>query len=168
MIREQRGVPMTDVEITVRPGRFDDVEREAALHCEVDWCYDEAQTLAEYHDDAYEPSSVIVAEVNGEVVGKLELFMAWKSTYGRFGLIRRFVVADGWRGRGVGRRLLEAAVARCQEENAAFLELTVDVTNPEAHAFYKREGFSEDRVEVIMRKPIGDEYRASAYAHGEP
>ena len=154
--------------VTVRSGRFEDVAREAELHRSVDWCYDERSTLAEYHDDAYEPSSVIVAEVDGEVVGKLELFLAWKSTYGRFGLIRRFVVAEGWRGKGVGRRLLEEVERRCAEAGCAYVELTVDVTNPEAHAFYKREGFIEDRVEVIMRKPLAEEHRKSEYAHGEP
>lgn len=154
--------------ITVRPGRFEDVAREAELHRSVDWCYDEASTLAEYHDDAYEPSSVVIAEVDGEVVGLLELFLAWKSTFGRFGLIRRFVVAEGWRGKGVGMRLLEEVERRCREAGCAFVELTVDVTNPEAHAFYKREGFIEDRVEVIMRKSLDGAVRASTYAHGEP
>lgn len=157
-----------ELTVTVRMGRFDDVEHEAALHHDVDWCFDERSTLAEYHDDAYEPSSVLVAEVDGAMVGKMELFMAWKSTFGRFALIRRFVVADGWRGRGVGTALLNAAVERANAENCAFLELTVDVTNPEAHAFYKREGFIEDRVEVIMRKPLLGEYRKSEYGHGTP
>jgi GNAT superfamily N-acetyltransferase len=145
---------MGDLNVTIRPGRFEDIDAEAAMHRDVGWCYDERNTLAEYHDDAYEPSSVLIAEVAGTVVGKLELFMAWKAAHGRFALIRRFVVADGWRGRGIGTALLAAAVARARDEGCAFVELTVDVTNPEAHAFYKRYGFSEDRVEVIMRKQL--------------
>jgi GNAT superfamily N-acetyltransferase len=151
-------------EVSVRAGRFEDIEVEAAINRSVDWCYDERSMLAEYHDDAYEPSSVLVAEVDGEVVGKLELYMGWKSTHGRFGLIRRFAVADGWRGRGVGRTLLNAATERARDEGCTFLELTVDVTNPEAHAFYKREGFGEDRVEVVMRRPLDGAEHASDYA----
>lgn len=152
------------VTITVRSGRLEDVNAEAELHRSVDWCYDERNTLAEYHDDAYEPSSVLIAESDGEVVGKLELFIAWKSTHGRFALIRRFVVADGWRGKGVGTQLLEAAESRAREQGSAFLELTVDVTNPEAHAFYKRTGFTEDRVEVIMRRPLDGQPHPSDFA----
>lgn len=155
---------MADLEITVRPGRFEDIGREAELHRSVDWCYDERATLAEYHDDAYEPSSVLIAEAGGEVVGKLELFLAWKSNHGRFGVIRRFVVAEGWRGKGVGAVLLEAAAERCRADGCAFVELTVDVTNPEAHAFYKRSGFGEDRVEVIMRRPLDGQPHPSDYA----
>lgn len=160
---------MSDIEISVRAGRFEDVQAEASMNRSVDWSYDEQHTLAEYHDDAYEPSSVLIAELDDQVVGKLELFMARKSTYGRYALIRRFVVADGMRGRGVGGQLLAAAQERAEASGCAFLELTVDVTNPEAHAFYKRSGFSEDRVEVIMRKPLTDaagpsNYRAQAEA----
>jgi GNAT superfamily N-acetyltransferase len=153
-----------DVTVSIRPGRFEDIDEEAALSRNVDWCYDERNTLAEYHDDSYEPSSVMVAEVDGEVVGKLELFLAWKSTHGRFGVIRRFVIKDGWRGSGIGRQMLDAALARCAAEGCSFAELTVDVTNPEAHAFYKRIGFVEDRVEVIMRKPLDGQAHQSDYA----
>jgi aminoglycoside 6'-N-acetyltransferase I len=160
---------MSDVHVTIRPGRFEDIDAEAALSRGVEWCYDERNTLAEYHDDAYEPSSVLIAEVGDQVVGKLELFMAWKSNHGRFGLIRRFVVADGWRGRGIGRALLDAATARSRDAGCAFLELTVDATNPEAHAFYKRDGFREDRIEVIMRKPLdGQPHTSDFVAQAEP
>jgi GNAT superfamily N-acetyltransferase len=160
---------LSEVDITIRAGRFEDVAAEASMNHSVDWSYDEQHTLAEYHDDAYEPSSVLIAEHDGHVVGKLELFMARKSTYGRYALIRRFVVADGMRGRGVGGELLVAAQKHAEAAGCAFLELTVDVTNPVAHAFYKRSGFSEDRVEVIMRKPLTDaagpsNYRAQAEA----
>lgn len=156
------------MEITIRPGRLSDVPTEAELHRGVDWCYDERETLAEYHDDAYEPSSVVVAESEGQVVGKLELFIAWKSNQGKFGLIRRFVIAPGWRGKGVGKQMLDAAVARAEGEGCSFVELSVDVTNPFAHAFYAREGFFEDRVEVLMRRPLGDRDVRSAYPREAP
>jgi GNAT superfamily N-acetyltransferase len=156
------------MEITIRPGRLADIGAEAELHRVTDWCYDERETLAEYHDDAYEPSSVLIAEHDGRVVGKLELFVGWKSNHGRFGLIRRFVVAPGWRGQGVGRQLLDAAVDRANEAGCAFLELSVDVTNPFAHAFYAREGFVEDRVEVLMRRTLDGTQHPSEYPREAP
>jgi GNAT superfamily N-acetyltransferase len=154
---------VTTLAITTRPGRLEDVVAEAELNQSVDWCFDERHTLAEYHDDAYEPSSVLIAELDGRVVGKLELFIARKSVYGQFGLVRRFVVADGMRGQGVGGQLLDAATRQARAAGCAFLELTVDVTNPAAHAFYKRIGFDEDRVEVIMRKPLSVDAQPSNY-----
>ena len=154
---------MTHPAIEIRPGQLDDVPAEAGLHRDTDWCFDEANTLAEYHDDAYEPTSVIIAEIDDEVVGKLELFVGWKSNHGHFGLIRRFVVADGWRGQVIGRVLLDAATERATEFGCTFLELSVDVTNPRAHAFYAGDGFVEDRVEVLMRKTLNDQSHDSNY-----
>ncbi len=152
----------TRLHVTVRQGRLDDAAAEAALHRSVDWCYDDPSVIAEYHDDAYEPSSVLVAELDGQVVGKLELFRAYKARHGFFALVRRFVVHPDYRGRGVGRVLLENAVERAREEGCAFIELTVDVTNPQAYAFYHREGFRPDRVEVVLRKPLdGLEHRSA-------
>ncbi len=156
------------MELTIRPGRLSDIDAEARLNRDVGWCFDERHTLAEYHDDAYEPSSVIVAEQDGEIVGKLELFIGWKSNHGRFGLIRRFVIAPGKRGQGVGKQMLDAALAHATEQACAFVELSVDVTNPFAHALYAREGFVEDRVEVLMRRPLGTYAVSSEYPREAP
>ncbi|HUZ01261.1 MAG TPA: GNAT family N-acetyltransferase [Thermomicrobiaceae bacterium] len=150
--------------ITIRPGRLEDASAEAALNRDVDWCWDEAQIIAEYHDDAYEPSSVLIADVDGRVVGKLELFIGAKAVHGRFGLIRRFVVHRDVRGQGIGRALLDAATESAREQGCSFIELSVDVMNPSAHAFYQRDGFHEDRIEVMMRKSLDGKSHASFYA----
>lgn len=155
---------MNRAQVRVRPGRFEDAGFEAELNDSLDWCYDERSMLVEFHDHAYEPSSVLVAEIDGSVVGKLELFMARKSIHGRFGMIRRFAVVDELRGQGIGKLMLDAATERAREMGCTFLELSVDVTNPEAHAFYRREGFVEDRVEVMMRRSLDGAVHPSDYA----
>lgn len=154
---------MAEATITIRPGRIGDVPAETEMNHEVGWCYDEANMVAEYHDDSYEPSSVLVAEIDGRVVGKIELYMAWKSVYGRFAVIRRFVIHKDYRSQGVGRQLLDTATERAREAGCSFIELSVDVTNPIPHSFYHREGFREDRVEVMMRKPLDERYKPSNY-----
>lgn len=140
--------------ITIRRGRRDDAATLAALHRAADWCYDEAAIVAEYFDDAFEPESVLAAEVDGALVGKLELFLGWKSTSGRFGLIRRFVVHPDWRGRGIGHRLLAAAEEEARRAGCAFLELSVDEDNDGARRLYGGLAFAEDRREIIMRKSL--------------
>lgn len=155
---------MTTPTVTVRPGRIEDAEAEAALNRDAGWCWDEEHLIVEYHDDAYEPSSVLVAEVEGRVVGKLELFLGAKARHGRFGVIRRFVVHPDFRGQGIGRTLLDAATEHARAQGCSFIELSVDVTNPVAHAFYAREAFVEDRVEVLMRKSLDGRPHASLYA----
>jgi GNAT superfamily N-acetyltransferase len=140
--------------ITIRHGRRDDAATLAALHREAEWCYDDAAIVTEYFDDAFEPETVIGVEIDGRLVGKLELFLGWKSTSERFGLIRRFVIHPDWRGRGIGRRLLAAAEEEARRAGCAFLELSVDEENPGARRLYGSSGFAEDRREIILRKPL--------------
>ena len=154
---------MAQPTITVRAGRIGDIPDETGMNHEVGWCYDEENMVAEYHDDSYEPSSVLVAEMDGKVVGKIELYMAWKSTYGKFGVIRRFVIHQDYRSQGIGRVLMDAATQHARDAGCSFIELSVDVTNPIPHSFYHREGFREDRVEVMMRKPLDERYKSSNY-----
>jgi GNAT superfamily N-acetyltransferase len=152
------------IQVQVRPGRFEDIAFEADLNRSLDWCYDERTLLVEFHDHAYEPSSVLVAEVDGKVVGKMELFLARKTTHGRFGMIRRFAVVEPCRGGGIGKAMLDAAAERARDAGCTFLELSVDVTNPEAQTFYRREGFVADRVEVMMRRSLDGLDHSSNYA----
>ena len=105
---------------------------------------------------------MIAAEVDGALVGKVELFLGWKSTIERFGIIRRFVVHPDWRGRGVGHRLLAATEEAAREAGCSFLELSVDEENPGARRLYAGNGFAEDRREIILRKPLDGRPHQSA------
>ncbi len=140
--------------IVIRRGRREDAATLAALHRDAAWCYDDANIVAEYYDDSFEPETVLAAEAGGALIGKLELFLGWKSTSGHFGVIRRFVIHPDWRGRGVGQHLLAAAETQAREAGCAFLELSVDEGNPGARRLYARDGFAEDRREIILRKPL--------------
>lgn len=140
--------------VTIRRSCREDAATLAALHRDADWCYDDANTVAEYYDDAFEPETVIGAEIAGQLVGKLELFLGWKSTSGRFGLIRRFVIHPDWRGRGIGQHLLAAAEAAAREAGCSFIELSVDEENTGARRLYARQGFIEDRREIMLRKSL--------------
>ena len=140
--------------ITVRRGRAADAGVLAALHRDAGWCYDDAAIVAEYFDDSFEPETIIGADVDGELVGKLELFLGWKSDSRRFSVIRRFVIHPDWRGRGVGHRLLIAAEEASREAGCAFMELSVDEENDGARRLYTADGFAESRHEIILRKPL--------------
>ncbi len=142
--------------ITVRRGRAADAETLAALHRDAGWCYDDAAVVAEYYDDSFEPETVIGVDVDGELVGKLELFLGWKSDSQRFSVIRRFVIHPDWRGRGVGRQLLVAAEVASREAGCAFMELSVDEENDVARRLYASDGFAESRREIILRKPLDE------------
>jgi len=82
----------------------------------------------------------LVAEVNGAVVGAIGL--EW---HGGYALLRSAVVAAGWRGRGLGVRLTQAALAEARRGGAQAVYLLTTT----AADFFPRFGFAAiDRAEV--------------------
>jgi ribosomal protein S18 acetylase RimI-like enzyme len=57
------------------------------------------------------------------------------------GRISMLVVAEAWRGRGVGRALVGAAEAYLAERGCGLIEVTSNVRRERAHAFYERLGY---------------------------
>jgi putative acetyltransferase len=91
-------------------------------------------------DDA--AGGLFVAEAGGgEIVGNLFMQVA---PYGVADL--GMMVADGWRGRGVGSALMEAAIAWARTSTAHKVALSVWPHNEAARALYRKFGFVEEGV----------------------
>jgi diamine N-acetyltransferase len=86
---------------------------------------------------------LLVAEVAGAVVGCLQLVVI--PGLARAGMKRAQLegvrVARDHRGRGIGERLVEAAVARAAADGCGLMQLATDLTRPDAKRFYERLGF---------------------------
>lgn len=85
---------------------------------------------------------LLVAEVEGEVVGNLGLHPASKSPRRRHAATIGMAVRDDWQRRGVGTALLAAAIDLADNWiGYARLELTVYTDNAAAVALYRKFGF---------------------------
>jgi len=74
----------------------------------------------------------LVAESNAHIVGVVGL-----EACGEYALLRSTAVSPDWRGRGVGRRLVERAVARAESQGIRALYLLTTT----AEQFFPRFGF---------------------------
>ena len=58
-------------------------------------------------------------------------------------LIDELVVAEGYRGKGAGKQLVQAAIEKCRQLGCCEVEVSTEKTNLKARKFYKKCGFEE-------------------------
>jgi GNAT superfamily N-acetyltransferase len=86
--------------------------------------------------------AILVAEETDVLLGMVSLLWTVSTALGaRAGLLEDMVVAPAARGRGVGGRLLEAAIAHARAAGCRRLTLLTDADNAGAQRFYRRRGF---------------------------
>ena len=109
-------------------------------------------------DDLDAPGGeVAVAEdEDGSVVGYVSLRYDREA---RVGQIPNLAVAAGLRGRGIGRRLLEHAIARFREEGMAVARIETLEQNPIGRHLYPSVGFREVARQIHFAMPLTDERR---------
>ncbi len=135
--------------VVVRPAGQEDLDDLVALYAAVAaegrWIGGEAPVdvalrrarMAERLDRP--DARVLVADDGGRVVGQLGIELA---PYGVADL--GMLVADGWRGRGVGSALLRAGIAWARDAGAHKVALQVWPHNQAAIALYEKFGFERE------------------------
>jgi GNAT superfamily N-acetyltransferase len=87
---------------------------------------------------------VLVAEIDHEVVGLCQVMVLahFQHTGGWCCEVETVHVRADVRNRGVGTALLEAAEALARERGCYRIQLTSNITRPDAHRFYERQGYT--------------------------
>jgi len=108
----------------------------------------EAYRLAFAEVEAQKGNEILVAEIEGRVVGCLQLTLIPGLT--RLGMSRAQIegvrVDEARRGERIGERLFLAAIERAREAGCGLVQLTTDASRPDAHRFYERLGFVASHV----------------------
>ena len=86
---------------------------------------------------------LLVAEVDGKVVGTLDLLTVANLSHGGspWGIVENVVVDETSRGRGIGRSLMDEAVRRCRDAGCYKVQLLSNKRRSQAHEFYRSVGF---------------------------
>jgi GNAT superfamily N-acetyltransferase len=135
---EDLGVLVALYEQLASPGASLSRERVAAL----------LRRIAEYPD-----YKVYVAEVGGSVVGTFALLImdALGDRCQPEGIVEDVVVDQSARGGGVGRAMMELAMARCRERGCYKLVLSSSLARKKAHEFYEKLGFEIHGFSFVVR-----------------
>ena len=143
--------------VAIRPARPDDAEaihhavRTLAAHVGASHKVSSTPDDFRRHGFGDDPSfECLVAEVGGAFAGICLFFRSFSTFYGRPGVyVQDLVVEEGFRGLGVGERLLRRAAALGRARGAVYLRLAVDAGNPDAARFYRRLGLRHVADDLI-------------------
>jgi len=136
---------LAEMNAELRLLRRDDAARLAVLLTQLGYPVAEPEVmerLTYWFDD---PASVLIgADVKGELVGVVAVHASpLLEVTGRWARIVALVVDEGYRGKGIGRRLVEAAEARARELGCLRMEVTSSRRRDDAHRLYRRHGYED-------------------------
>ena len=102
-------------------------------------------------------NELIVAELNGRVVGVLQLTFIPNLTYrgGWRALVEGVHVSAAVRSQGIGKRLLQWAIDRARQKSCRLVQLTSDKRRTDAIRFYESLGFiaSHEGMKLHLANP---------------
>ncbi len=142
--------------ITIRPARTDDIAAMAGLlrqlfAIEADFAVNMQAQVRGLSLLLGAEACLLVADADGAVVGMVSIqTLISTAEGGAVGLMEDLVVAEGCRGRGIGTRLLHAALAWTREQGLTRVQLLADKNNAEALRFYSRHSFHKTQL-VCLR-----------------
>jgi len=98
-------------------------------------------------------SYLLVVEADGTVCATALLNICPDAMYGTqpFGAIENVIVAQGMRGRGIGRLLLEYVEQLAIAHDCTKLMLLSGTTREAAHTFFQRNGFTSDAKHAFVK-----------------
>ena len=162
---------MTPSELRIRSARPDDIPAltdiylsTARHHAALDPAEYRVPEVAAVHarfvaelDAAEEEDLHLVAEVDGVVVGQLDVIGGRRRSPGSMRVPRAsasigIAVLDGWRGRGIGTALMAAAEDWARGRDLDVLDLDVATPNEAGRRLYERLGYV--RTAETMVKPL--------------
>lgn len=96
------------------------------------------------------PGACLVAEEKGELVGAI---MAEKrlTFVPRAAEIKSLMVAKGWQGKGIGKKLLAQCLLSLKKHGIKSISLTVHPKNKTAKSLYKKAGFGLFRLMYLKK-----------------
>jgi ribosomal protein S18 acetylase RimI-like enzyme len=139
----------------IRGPRADDCPRLAELSAELGYPMSPEEAAERLRELGTRPDhALLVAESEGRVVGWIQVSLPRIFETPHRAEIAGLVVDAAARGRGIGRRLVEAAEAWARRQDCLAVRVRSNVVRERAHAFYRRNGFREIKTQRVLEKDL--------------
>ena len=97
------------------------------------------------------PEGILVAEMDGNVVGYITCRLDYES---KIGWIPNLAVLPAYQGHGLGRQLMQAALDNCREEGIELAKIETLEQNEVGSVFYPKAGFVEVARQIHYVMPL--------------
>ncbi|MGQ9641122.1 MAG: GNAT family N-acetyltransferase [Candidatus Bathycorpusculaceae bacterium] len=136
-------------EIKIRPATNEDFKAIGDMIVGwLKWKIERAKTFPEVLRDSHH--LVLVAELNGQIVGMLHLLFYLDILHGGINShVLLLFVREEFRRRRIGKRLLDEAVRQAVKRGV--VEMHIDTTFEEAAKFYRKYGFKDNGVMLELQ-----------------
>ncbi len=128
------------------------IEREFGPINDHDWRWRKARHIDD--DAAREPAGIFVAEEAGQIVGYIT---TWQDRAAGIGHIPNVAIAAAYRGRGLGRQLIEHALEHFRQSGLSHGKIETLAQNDVGNHLYRSLGFREVARQVHFVAPLGKE-----------
>ncbi len=106
-------------------------------------------------------NAVFVAEIDGGVVGWIQVEMRSVIESGEFGEITGLVVDGRFRRRGIASRLVKRAEEWSLDSGLNRIRVRTNLIRAESHPFYRSMGFVETKTQAVYQKTLKKEVARS-------
>ena len=98
-------------------------------------------------------NELIVAEVDGEVIGTFQLTFTPSISFqgGKRCTVESVRVDTKYRGCGIGREMMLCAIERAKERGCISMQLTTNSERTDAHRFYENLGFEASHIGMKLK-----------------
>ncbi len=141
---------------TIRPAHIEDAGGVVELLGQLGYVRSSASVRRCIRASASDPESIILvaASADGQLTGCLQVVVTRRLAEGDRGEIASLVVGADQRGRGIGARLVQAAVEHLRALKVADLRVRCNVKRERAHRFYERQGFCRTKTQAVFDQPL--------------
>jgi GNAT superfamily N-acetyltransferase len=139
----------------LRPARPEDAEALATLCGQLGYPSETVQVARRLRSIGTRPDHAVLVAVDGaKLLGWVHVFVTRLLETDARAEIGGLVVDEACRGRGLGKALVRGAEAWARSYGLRLLRVRTNVTRERAHRFYEREGFREEKRQIVLMRDL--------------
>jgi GNAT superfamily N-acetyltransferase len=142
-------------ELAIRPLTASDVDAVASLNYQLGYPCSASDLLPRIEQLLHSSERIAFAAIlDGRLIGWIDVAIEHHLQSSDVAVIGGLVVNEDIRGRGIGRRLCQAAEDWAQNRGLSIVRVRSQIKREDAHRFYQRDGYQLVKTSAVFEKKL--------------